>query len=106
LFLALPLPQWLVPPPTALNALTMQGIPNCAAWLQIRSSGRAVEATSWLLGFLSGISLGTGREFWDIPNKTLAPEQAYLWMDNFCQANPLKSVLDGAYQLFNEVTSQ
>jgi hypothetical protein len=91
-------------PPTAINALTMQGIPNCADWLQLRSSGRAVEATAWLLGFLSGVSLGTGKEFWDVPTKAIAPNQAYLWMDNYCQGNPLSNTGEGATALFRQVT--
>ncbi|MDM0117529.1 hypothetical protein QTI66_36050 [Variovorax sp. J22R133] len=30
-------------------------------------------------------------------------DQAYLWMDNYCKANPLKGVADGAADLFIEV---
>ena len=30
-------------------------------------------------------------------------DQAYLWMDNWCKANPLKKVSEGAVSLFIEL---
>ena len=33
-------------------------------------------------------------------------QQAFLWMDNYCRANPLKNVSDGASDLFLELQNK
>lgn len=30
----------------------------------------------------------------------------FLWFDNYCQANPLKNMIDGADSLFDELVKQ
>jgi len=78
---------------------------NCADWVTLRKQD-AAPYEGLLVGVLNGLSIGRNTEFWERPGQAISAEQSFLWMDNFCQANPLKSIFDGAYRLFNEVTSQ
>jgi hypothetical protein len=69
------------------------------------------HSKTWLLGYLSGVNVGTVGQMgfplnYDPLGKLNSSEQAYLWMDNYCRANPLKTVLDGALHLYNELRAK
>jgi|KBSMisStandDraft_5_1062788.scaffolds.fasta_scaffold132639_2 hypothetical protein len=50
---------------------------------------------------MSGLAIGFNKEFFGKQNvHVLDNESIYLWMDNYCPANPLKRISDGAEQLF------
>ena len=89
-------------------AVTIRGMPSCGAWVKDRenkaSGWPAMTNKTWLIGYLSGLSSGLGVEFWRKGGNTLDNESAYLWMDNYCRANPLKDTQDGADALFHEHT--
>ena len=78
------------------------GEPGCSEWLQAQNTG----ARDWLLGYLSGMSLA-----WAGEGKTPAQplkaldsvEEAFIWMDNFCRANPREAMGRGAIILFFEL---
>jgi hypothetical protein len=91
--------------------VTGRGAESCGVWVKDRedeSRGRSAGSTlniTWLLGYLSGLSAATGKDFWDKPNvNSLDNESVALWMDNYCRANPLKGVAEGANGLFLERT--
>jgi hypothetical protein len=87
------------------NAITVRGSSDCGQWLQRQEDGvKHVYDIAWLVAYLSGISIGAGIEFWDRPSGSVSPDQVHVWMNNYCQANPLKDVSDGAMVLFYEVT--
>jgi hypothetical protein len=75
----------------------MLGPPDCGEWFQ-HSSSRA-----WLAGYLSGINgsgfYSDGTDFIE----GVSGAQVFLWMDNFCKANPLNTVPQGANQLIREL---
>jgi hypothetical protein len=83
------------------------GTPDCEQWVkQHREPDKA-----WLLGFLSG--LNGGWTFWVKKNSNelgqldkISTEQVYLWMDNYCKANPRKYLSSGAQELFAELTDE
>ncbi len=83
------------------NAMTMFGQMSCGNWVKYKtdtSSPWPREANNmWLLGFISGLSSGIGAKR-DFLSKTDA-DSITLYMDNYCQTNPLKSVVEGAYEL-------
>ncbi len=87
----------------AAQGVNLKGKADCADWVTSRASGDT-NYESFLLGLLNGWSLGSLTEFWVGPRGELSAEQVYLWMDNYCQANPLSIVVTGAGTLFNEVT--
>ena len=80
------------------------GVPDCGYWF--KPAARQVNI-AWLMGFLSGDNVGitaTMRTLKTDPLERLrSGEQAVLWMDNYCNANPLNDVSQGAQALYNEV---
>ena len=75
----------------------MLGPPDCGEWFQQPSS------KAWLAGYLSGIN---GSSFYSDGTdfiEAVSGAQVFLWMDNYCKANPLKTVPEGANQLIREL---
>ncbi len=93
-------------------AVQVRGSRSCGIWVKDREegrrTGRRLDSTlnsTWLVGYFSGVAFGAGKEFWGKPNaNSLDKESVFLWMDNYCRANPLKDIDDGAVELFLERT--
>lgn len=83
--------------------VTLFGSPDCGAWVKTPS----YADKAWLMGYLSGLNSGlAGRSDRKISikrdplSKLNSPDQAFLWMDNYCKNNPLKLIAMGAYELY------
>ena len=88
-------------------AAVMFGGYDCGQWVN-RLRGRA-PAESWVLGYLSGLSVAHERAGMlpQDPLDTLnSADQIYVWLDNFCQANPLRKLDGAANELFAEVKAK
>jgi hypothetical protein len=87
-------------------AVEIRGSRSCGKWVKDREekgwSGPANQ--TWLAGYLSGLAVGANIEFWNKHGNKLDNESVNLWMDNYCRANPLKSIHEGGYSLFIEHT--
>src|SRR5437879_4113822 len=87
-------------------AVQVRGSRSCGIWVKDREDGRRTGRMSgstlnntWLVGYLSGLAFGAGKEFWGKANaNNLDNESVFLWMDNYCRANPLKDIDDGAVE--------
>lgn len=73
---------------------------DCGEWFTKRTVAKA-----WLLGYLSGI-----KTKWQMRKKRYDPlsnlnsaDQAYLWIDNYCKANPLKQLSAAGQLLYLEL---
>jgi hypothetical protein len=80
---------------------TRLGVATCGEWIQERAR-QSILSTAyefWLLGYLSGVSVALGVRF--LPSTNAASIEA--WMDNYCRANPLDSVGEGADKLAKEL---
>jgi len=78
------------------------GEPNCGQWV----SRKREPDKAWLLGYLSGVNAAMSSEKNDRLSKLNSAEQIFLWMDNYCAKNPLKSVQDGGNELFYELRTK
>lgn len=77
----------------------IRGVRSCSIWAKDRSN----SDESWLLGYLSGIASGVGKDFWGAEGVDgLDNESVYLWMDNYCKANPSRNIAEGADRLFSQ----
>jgi len=89
---------------SAHAAVVIEGVVNCAEWTDGRASHTAENLEHYTLGLLNGLALGRGKEFWRARGSKFSPQQAYLWMDNYCRANPHNQVMTGAGELYKERT--
>ena len=81
---------------------TTFGKPDCGRW--INQPDDLYKA--WLTGYLSGINTVASGNSYDPLDQLSSAEQAYLWMDNYCRANPLNDVGAGAVKLYRELQSK
>ncbi len=82
----------------ALSAESQAGVearqpPSCGEWVVHRekSDTLALANASWLLGYLSGSAVATGKNF--LPGNDNS--SIYKWMDKYCQTNPLRDLRSG-----------
>jgi hypothetical protein len=93
-------------------AVNVRGDISCGIWVEERQKEArggdyigALVNQAWLIGFFSGQAAGSNKEFWGKQNvNILDVPSVLLWMDNYCRANPLKTVVNGADTLFEERT--
>jgi hypothetical protein len=93
---------------------SIRGNISCESWIKERNEankgGKGEIGVTlnrvYLLGFLSGLSSGTGIEFFNKDGERLEDESIFLWMDNFCKAIPSTDIYDGAYTLFIKHTTK
>jgi hypothetical protein len=86
----------------ALGQVTIFGRPDCGVWV---SKQRETDK-AWLLGYVSALSLseqGRISGLSDPFSKISSTEQIFVWMNNYCQKNPLKDVGAGAFSLYVEL---
>ncbi len=76
--------------------------PSCGEWVSHRekSDTLALGNTSWLLGYLSGLAVGRGKDFLSGTDNG----SIYKWMDNYCRTNPLRDVSSGGIALAAELS--
>jgi hypothetical protein len=79
----------------AAGTVRVQGGSSCGTWV----SERGPYHKGWLLGYLSGIAMGSAI---DILGDT-DYDSIYLWMDKYCRDNPLKKISDGGSDLALEL---
>ena len=80
---------------------------DCASWLKRDASKAVLE--SWLMGYMTGL-----RDMWSAQNrKPVNPlsqlnstDQAVLWVDNYCKANPLDGPDLAGMKLFFELATK
>jgi hypothetical protein len=80
---------------------TSFGAPDCGQWATKAKSNPSYK--SWVVGYLSGLNSALFTSKNDPLDKINSAEQIFLWMDNFCQRNPLKNVQDGGNALYLEL---
>jgi hypothetical protein len=92
--------------------ITVQGFFDCAEWVTARQNSAAGNspaqegfARAWTMGFISGLAISAGKEFFDRPSGSISGEQVSLWMDNYCAQNPMSDIVNGAELVFDQVTS-
>ena len=86
------------------SAVEIRGAASCGEWVEehgsigkLTSDGVAME--TWLVGFLSGVVMHSGDDILrGADNASL-----FLWMTNYCKANPLNSLGKAGGKLYLEL---
>ena len=89
------------------NAVTLKEVPSCKVWLNALETSRQINQptwggiiyVSWLYGYLSGVSHVSDKDFL----KGIDSDFIRIWMDKYCQKNPLNDVDDGGDELAHEL---
>ena len=83
-------------------AYTTFGVRDCGQWLSAKTEARK----AWVVGYMTGLNAMHWLNKSKPPDplgKINSVEQIYIWMDNYCQKNPLKETSDGGIALFIEL---
>ena len=83
---------------TNVHAVMLIGNVDCGKWFS-----HSPQAKGWVAGYMSGLSAAGLYPGEDPLAKIRSAEQVFLWIDNYCRANPLKSVGDAGNALFEEL---
>lgn len=86
--------------PLAVTA-EARGTPSCGEWVAHRkkSDTLSLSNTSWLVGYLSGLAVGSGKDFLPGTDNTAI----FSFMDKYCGSNPLKDIGNGGLALMAEI---
>jgi hypothetical protein len=85
-------------------APTAFGTTDCGEWLTDSPSAKG-QNKSWLLGFLSGLSV-SGVVNGDPLSTISSAAQIFIWMDNYCSKNPLSNVGTVGSELYRELANK
>lgn len=82
---------------------TTMGARSCGLWVKHRSEKSISEAAarSWLVGYLSGLAVASNID----TLKNAESESLFLWVDNYCKTNPLKSIGEAGLELHFELAT-
>lgn len=87
---------------TNSNAVISIGNHGCGEWIKSRAEHTSSWYEHWFSGYISGLAAGTGIDILaDITNESL-----FLWVDNYCRANPLDLVGNAAYRLASDAEAK
>ena len=80
---------------------------DCGGWINAPS----IAQKAWLMGYLSGMNkivndLNGHEAKLDTLAQLSSADQAYLWMNNYCKANPLEGLSLGGSTLFLELVTK
>ena len=92
-----------VPSPSEAGAEALPA-PSCGEWVVHRekSDTLALSNASWLVGYLSGLAVGSGKDYLSGTDNV----SIYRWMDNYCRANPLRDLSYGGNALAAELAKR
>jgi len=86
----------------ARSQVWLEGDSDCGEWVTARKENRSMALEHFALGFLNGLSSGTQYEFWRATGAKTSRVAVYLWIDNYCQSNPLDPLVTAVIKLFDE----
>lgn len=90
------------------SAVETKGSRSCGKWIEEKRAANSTKemnripiliTRSWFLGYLSGRADESGKNFL----KGTDNESIFLWLDNYCRANPGKTLDSGGIDLAREL---
>jgi hypothetical protein len=88
---------------------TSFGDRDCGQWINRKSNiTNKIYQEAWIAGYMTGLSsMNYLNKYEDDPlGKINSAEQIFLWMDNYCQKNPLQNLVTGGADLFIELKNK
>jgi len=79
------------------------GLESCGAWTEAKEEGWGnvsyPQYVGWVTGYVTGFTVSTGDRYKDTDVPALL-----VYIDNYCQKNPLKPFMDGARLLVHDLS--
>jgi hypothetical protein len=82
--------------PLSVQSQTVFGMYDCGEWVNQANNSKK----GWLLGYMSGLNTLHDIEVLKPKNpldNINSANQIFLWMDNYCKTNPLKTIGEGGW---------
>lgn len=83
--------------------VTIRGAHSCGEWMEAHRSSdpsiRSVVAERWVVGYFSGMAIVSGKDIL----KGTDNASIFLWITNYCRANPLSDTADASTTLSLEL---
>jgi hypothetical protein len=93
--------------PLTSNSLTTIGIVDCGSWLKQRSENQSGYSEVWVNGFLTAGSIFRSKELQkDLLKNIKSNDQVFIWIDNYCQKDPLSDTALAALELLYELSKK
>lgn len=89
----------------ATQSIWVETSESCGEWLKARKLKRSSPHEARLVGMLDGMAVGRMTDIWKAQGKPMTRDEAYEWMDQYCQSNPHSKVVIGAEVLANARTN-
>jgi hypothetical protein len=86
------------PAPALAQEIWVEAGIDCGQWVSAPDATKALYQP-YLLGTLDAWAVARDLDFWRTPTRA-SREAVYLWIDNWCRANPLDLLINGAAALF------
>ena len=80
------------------------GSTECAVWVEARAAHNSEVLEHFVIGCLNGLSLGTGKEFWQANGVPISRQSVFAAIDDYCRTNPSGMIVTGSIELFNART--
>ena len=98
--------------PALSQQSTTFGDPDCGEWIAAQRQNSRYNA--WLVGYMSGLNfMYDNLRHYDkkepMPNylgSVSSAQQIFLWVDNYCQKNPLRTVGEAGVELMVELSNK
>ena len=84
------------------HAVEIRGARSCGKWIAGQADGQSASNEAWLVGFMSGLAFQSNQDLL----KGTDNESITLWVNNFCQKNPLENLVTAAETLANELAKK
>jgi hypothetical protein len=80
----------------------INGIADCGTWYQARTKRISEILEASVQGYVNGAVMATQIEVWHGNGIETSPQSLYLYIDNYCQLNPLESIWSASWAFINE----
>jgi hypothetical protein len=89
----------------AQQAVTLRGLVDCGNWIKARSTQPAAAYYETAIqSYINGLSMASNIDIWSWGGNKMSEQQAFLYIDGYCQKHPLEDIWQAGWVLANEKT--
>jgi hypothetical protein len=90
----------------AQKGITIRGLVDCGKWVNARATPPASEYFETAIqAYINGLAMASNIDIWNYGGSKMSEQQAFLYVDNYCQKHPLEDIWQAGWMLANEKTN-